>query len=178
MRFTQLNRVIHRWATVVVAIPLMIVIGTGILLMVKKDFAWIQPASQRGISSEPTLPFERILEMASTVPEAQIKDWSHIDRLDVRPSKGIVKVRSENRWEIQLDATAGEILHVAYRRSDLIERLHDGSFFHDKVKTWIFLPSAVVLLLMLLTGLYLFLLYLFIIPWQGRARRRGKSGAE
>jgi uncharacterized iron-regulated membrane protein len=174
MRFIQFNREVHRWATVVVAIPLLIVIGTGILLMLKKEFAWIQPPSQRGFSAEPMLPFERILEIAGTVPEAQIKDWSHIERLDVRPSKGIVKVRSENRWEIQLDAATGEILQVAYRRSDLIESLHDGSFFHDRVKTWVFLPSAIILAIMLLTGIYIFVIYLSI-PFQWRTLRHENS---
>jgi uncharacterized iron-regulated membrane protein len=161
----------------VVAIPLLIVIGTGVLLMLKKEFVWIQPPSQRGFSAEPTLPFERILEIAGTVPEAQVKYWSHIERLDVRPSKGIVKVRSENRWEIQLDAATGEILQVAYRRSDLIESLHDGSFFHDRVKMWVFLPSAIILAIMLLTGIYIFVIYLSI-PFQWRTLRYEKSGSE
>jgi len=163
MRFTQFNRVVHRWATVLVTIPLLIVIVTGLLLMLKKEFVWIQPPSQRGISAEPTLPFEQILETARTVPEAGIQSWEDIDRLDVRPDKGMLKVRAQNRWEIQLDAETGEILQVAYRRSDLIESIHDGSFFHDGVKMWIFLPAAIVLFIMLLTGLYLFGLYLFKI---------------
>ena len=169
MRFTQFNRVVHRWATVLVTIPLLIVIVTGLLLMLKKEFAWIQPPSQRGVSAELTLSFEQILEIARTVPEAGIQSWEDIDRLDVRPDKGMLKVRAQNRWEIQLDAVTGEILHVAYRRSDLIESIHDGSFFHDGVKMWIFLPAAIVLFIMLLTGLYLFGLYLFIILFQGRS---------
>jgi len=174
MHFAQFNRVVHRWSTVVVTIPLLIVLGTGILLMLKKEFVWIQPPSQRGISAEPTLPFERILEIAGTVPELEIQGWENIDRLDVRPSKGIIKVRSSNRWELQLDAVTGEILQVAYRRSDLIESIHDGSFFHDRVKMWIFLPSAFVLLLMLLTGLYLFVFYFFILPFRGRGSGLGE----
>lgn len=175
MHFAQFNRVVHRWATVVVTIPLLIVIGTGILLMLKKEFTWIQPPSQRGGAVEPTLPFEQILDISKTVPEAEIQSWGDIDRLDVRPGKGMLKVRAQNRWEIQIDAETGEILHVAYRRSDLIESLHDGSFFHDRMKMWIFLPAAIVLFIMLLTGLYLFGLYLFIILFQGRVRFRGRS---
>ncbi len=169
MRFTQFKRVVHRWATVLVAIPLLIVIGTGLLLMLKKEFVWIQPPSQRGVSAELTLSFEQILEISKTVPEAEIQSWEDIDRLDVRPGKGMLKVRAQNRWEIQLDTEAGKILQVAYRRSDLIESIHDGSFFHDRVKMWIFLPAAIVLFIMLLTGLYLFGLYLFITLFQGRS---------
>ena len=152
------------------AIPLALVIGTGILLLLKKDVEWIQPPTQAGSTSEPGLSFDRILDVVRTVPEAGIRSWDDIERVDVRPSNGMLKVRAKNRWEIQLDATTGAILQVAYRRSDLIESLHDGTFFHDKAKLWVLLPNAVVLLGMWLTGIYLFLL-----PYRARRRRRQRA---
>ena len=133
----------------------------------KKDIDWIQPSTQRGSTKELKLDFDQILEIAKTVPEAKIEGWADVDRLDVRPSKGMVKLRAENRWEVQIDTVSGDILQVAYRRSDLIESLHDGSFFSDKVKLWIFLPSAVILLLLWLTGIYL-----FVLPHLNRRRRK------
>ena len=123
--------------------------------------------TQQGSTTEPGLSFDRILEVARTVPEAGIRSWDDIDRLDVRPSDGMLKVRAKSRWEIQLDAKTGAILQVAYRRSDLIESLHDGTFFHDKAKLWVLLPNAIVLLGMWHTGIYLFLL-----PYRARRRRR------
>jgi uncharacterized iron-regulated membrane protein len=158
MTLAKFNRVFHRWASMIVALPILVVIVTGLILQLKKEVAWIQPPTQRGGSTELGLSFDRILEIAQTVPEAGIESWEDVDRLDVRPSKGMLKVRGVNRWEVQIDAKSGEVLHVAFRRSDLIESLHDGSFFHDKVKLWIFLPSAVVLLALWVTGIYLFLL--------------------
>ena len=161
MHFAQWNRVIHRWATVWVAVPLLIVILTGLLLMMKKNFSWIQPESMRGKANVPSVSFEHILKTASSVECADISTWDDINRLDVRPSKGIVKVRAESGWEIQVDTETGDVLQVAYRRSDLIESLHDGSAFGDHVKNWVFLPSGLILFVMLLTGVYLFGLYLF-----------------
>ena len=152
------------------AVPLALVIGTGILLLLKKDVEWIQPPTQAGSTSEPGLSFDRILEVARTVPEAEIRSWDDIERVDIRPFNGMLKVRAKNRWEIQLDATTGAILQVAYRRSDLIESLHDGTFFHDKAKLWVLLPNAVVLLGMWLTGIYLFLL-----PYRAKRRRRQRA---
>ena len=76
----------------------------------------------------------------------------------MRPSKGVIKVRAKNRWEVQLDHQSGEILQVAYRRSGLIESIHEGTFFHDKVRLGIFLPSAIILLILWVTGIYLFLM--------------------
>ena len=98
------------------------------------------------------------LETAKNAKNVTIKDWSDIDRLDVRPEKGIVKVRTKNRWELQIDTNTGQVLQEAYRRSDLIETLHDGSWFNSSIKYLIFLPSGIVLLVLWLTGIYLVLL--------------------
>ena len=162
----KFNRVFHRWASVLIALPLLLVIGTGLLLMLKKEVAWIQPPIQQGSTKEPGITFDRILAIAQSVPEAEINGWEDVDRLDVRPLKGMLKVRAMNRWEIQIDGVTGEVLQVAFHRSDLIESLHDGSFFHDKVKLLIFLPSALILLLLWVSGIYL-----FILPYLARRNR-------
>lgn len=170
MTFARFNRIFHHWGAVIVAIPLLLVVLTGFLLLLKKEVGWIQPPTQRGASSEIALTFDKILDISKTVSEADIQGWDDIDRIDVRPSRGMLKVRAENRWEIQLDAATGEILQVAYRRSALIESLHDGTFLHPKAKLWVFFPSAVVLLGMIVTGIYL-----FIIPYLAAARHRRDS---
>lgn len=172
MKFSwnRFSRKIHYWGALTCALPILVVIATGLVLQLKKDVSWVQPTSQRGEGKIPTLAFERILEIATTVSDAEIKNWGDVDRLDVRPKKGIVKVRAKNRWEIQVDSSSGKILQVAYRRSDLIESLHDGSFFHDKAKLWIFLPCAVILLILWISGIYLFL-----IPILSKRKRRIKQ---
>lgn len=154
--WSRLNRKVHYWGAAACGLPVLIVILTGILLLLKKESDWIQPSTMKGGGAEPTVPFEQILQRVRSVPEAEVSSWGDIDRLDVRPSKGVIKVQAKNRWEVQLDHQTAEVLSVAYRRSDLIESLHDGSFFHDAVKLWIFLPSAVILLGLWLTGLFLF----------------------
>lgn len=174
MRLTQFNRVVHRWGSLVVAVPVLVVLLSGLILLLKKEFTWIQPATQKGNSKELLLGFDEVLAIVKTVPEACIESWDDINRLDVRPSKGMLKVRAENSWEIQIDTQSGEILQVAYRRSDLIESLHDGSFFHDKARLWVFFPSAVVLLGLWLTGIYLFGLYIYLGGRGRRARKRGE----
>lgn len=173
MKACQFFRITHRWGALIIAIPLGIVIVTGIILQLKKEFSWIQPPTAKGTGNVPSLSFDQILEVAKTVPDAGIEGWKDIDRLDVRPDKGSVKVRVKNRWEIQLDADSGEILQVAYRRSDLIESIHDGRFFHEKAKLWLFLPAGLILALLWATGMYLFLL-----PYLVKRRRRKKNRSE
>ncbi len=167
MSFRKINRSTHKWASIIVAIPVLIIIVTGILLLVKKEFSYLQPASQSGVSNVPSISFDVILEQAKSVEEAQVDSWDSIDRLDVRPSKGIIKIRTNSQWEIQLDSETAEILHVAYRRSDTIEQIHDGTYWQKNANLWLSLPVAITLLLISLTGLFL-----FFYPYYKRFQKR------
>ncbi|GIT57713.1 MAG: hypothetical protein Ct9H300mP18_11420 [Candidatus Neomarinimicrobiota bacterium] len=88
------------------------------------------------------------MRLRKTVKETNIDSWNDIDRLDVRIEKGIAKVRTKDRWEVQVDTYSGKVVQVAYRRSDIIEELHDGSWFHENVKLLIFLPSGIILFIL------------------------------
>lgn len=156
----------HRWAAVAVAVPFLIVVVTGVLLQLKKQVPWVQPPTQRGQGKAPVLPFAELLARLKAIPEAETREWKDIDRIDVQPGRGLIKVTCKNRWEVQLDAENGAVLHSAYRRSDLIESLHDGSWFHEAAKLWIFLPSGILVLSLWLTGIYL-----FALPWWVKWRR-------
>jgi len=179
--FVQINwrvwtRKGHRWGAIVVALPFLLVISTGLLLQLKKEWAWVQPPTTRGKGKTPEITLEAILAAARSVPEAEITGWPDVDRLDLQPGRGIVKVQARNRWEVQVDLQTGEVLQVAYRRSDVIESLHDGSWFADRAKLWVFLPVAVIVLGLWVTGIYLFFLP-YAVRWS-RRRGGGKASSE
>lgn len=139
---------------------MLLVIPSGLLLQVKKQVAWIQPPTQRGEISNatPSQSWDEILHVVRQERDSGVDTWSDINRLDVRPSRGIVKVRCKNRWEVQIDLQTGKILSSTRRRSDLIESLHDGSFFSDAAKLWVFLPNGLALSVLWCTGLWLWYL--------------------
>jgi len=166
MSFSFLTRRVHRWGAIAIGLPLMLVIGSGILLQVKKQFPWVQPSEQRTAVPTPSVPWDVVLAAAKAMPDAGVTGWEDIDRVDVRPGKGILKIITHSRWEAQLALADGAVLQVAYRRSDLIEQLHDGSFFGDAAKLWIFLPSGIVLFALWATGLYL-----WVLPWLTKRKR-------
>lgn len=58
-----------------------------------------------------------------------------LDRIDVRPDKGIAKFIFGRQLEVQIDGATGEVLHIGKRHADWIEDLHDGSLFDDWLKT-------------------------------------------
>lgn len=134
---------------------------TGILLAFKKDIDIIQPPTQKGVSKSLSdwKSIENLAQLSNTAfynaqPE---QAGNKIDRLDVRPSKGIAKVLyKKGNWEVQIDGMTGEVKSIAKRHSDWIESLHDGSIISD----WFKLISMNVLgwgaTLMIITGLWLY----------------------
>lgn len=167
MRIYRLNRKVHFWATVFVALPLLVMIGSGLLLQLKKQWTWVQPEEKRGTGTTPAVGFDGILAALRQEPRLAVDGWEDVNRIDVRPGRGIAKVWLMSGWEVQVDLGTGRVLQSAYRRSDLIESIHDGSFFGgDWVKLGIFLPTGITLLVMWLTGLWMFL-----HPFLGRRKR-------
>jgi uncharacterized iron-regulated membrane protein len=155
--FNVLNRKIHYWASVIIAIPLLVIILTGLLLQAKKQSAWVQPPERRGTGSVPVLSLDELLTRVKQTPDMHVTSWDDVNRIDVRPGRGVAKVWLHNGYEVQVDLGTGSILQVAYRRSDLIESIHDGSFFGgDWVKLGLFLPTGITLLLLWLGGLWMF----------------------
>ena len=173
MRFNVLTRKIHYWTACVIGIPVLVILSTGVLLQAKKHWTWVQPAEQKGTGTSPVIDLPQILASVQSVAEMAVTGWADVNRLDVRPGKGVAKVWLENGWEVQVDLGTGAVLQTAYRRSDLIESIHDGSIFGgDITKLGLFLPSGVGLLALWITGLWMFWL-----PFSVRRRRRKQAEA-
>jgi uncharacterized iron-regulated membrane protein len=157
VRFNVLNRKVHYWASALVALPVLVILLSGLVLQLKKQWTWVQPPEQRGSGTVPALDLEGILASVRGVPELAVSSWDDVNRIDVRPSRGMAKVWLHSGWEAQVDLGSGRVLQSAYRRSDLIESIHDGSFFAgDWSKLGLFLPSGAVLLLLWASGLWMF----------------------
>ena len=70
MKLSKLSRVLHRWGSIIALLPITIIIFSGIVLQLKKVSPYVQPPTQSGAGTEPAIGFDRILEVARTVPEA------------------------------------------------------------------------------------------------------------
>ncbi len=133
---------------------------TGILLSWKKDIALIQPKTQvvEDNNVESWLSSATLIAIANDTifkirsPVA----LEGVDRLDYRPDKGIVKVLyKKGNWEVQINATTGDILSVDKRYSDIIEKIHDGSIISDGVKLITMNGLGIALLFMSFSGFWL-----------------------
>ena len=129
-------------------------------MVLKKEFDFLQPPTQKGESKE-LATWKPINELANIATTAFYKKYpeqkgNEIDRMDVRPSKGIVKVIYEKGcWEVQVDGTNGEIKSIARRHADWIEHLHDGSIISDGFKLASMHLLGIGALLMICTGFWL-----------------------
>ena len=164
-------RVFHRWIGLTLALLLMISAVTGVLLALKKEVEIIQPPTQRGVS-ENLAEWKSLDEIRAIAEKALHETYpeqkeNSVDRMDARPSKGIVKVLFEaGNWEVQVDGKSGEVKSVEKRYSDWIESLHDGSIISDGFKLFSMNFLGIGLLFLIGTGVWL---------WYGPRRVRMKK---
>ena len=159
--FRKKSRSLHRWLSFFVALPAVLIFSTGILLLLRQEFAWIQPVSQKGIL--PGLPqrtIPELLERVSQDPKVREQtveslEWKMISSVDYKPASGVYAFRFKSGLEIQLDGANGNILSVAQRRTGFLIELHQGSYFHPWVMKYLFVPVGVALLGLWLSGIVL-----------------------
>ncbi len=165
---------IHKWIGIVLGLVLIMSAVTGALLLLKKEYHWIQPSTQRGTEgpAEKLAPIHEVYKaiFALNLPEFQSEE--DIDRIDFRPGKRVHKVRSvHGNLEVQVDAISTAILgDVNIRRSDWLETIHDGNFFGEFVHDYIMVIVAVATVVLALSG-YMIWLWPKILKRRARKKR-------
>lgn len=150
-------RSLHKYVGVALVLFFLVTASTGILLGWKKNVATLQPKTFQGESVKLSgwKSFEEVAEV-SIIALDSILENPTIDRMDVRPDKGIVKVLfTEGYWEAQVDGTSGKVLSVAKRHSDWIEHLHDGSLISEGFKLLYTNILGIGMITLALSGLWL-----------------------
>ncbi|HEX6903767.1 MAG TPA: PepSY-associated TM helix domain-containing protein [Thermoanaerobaculia bacterium] len=149
---------LHLWLGILATGVILLVSITGILLNHKRPLGLMPD-----VSHTPSGPFEAALPLSELARRAEAAVGpavaaAGIDRMDVRPGDGLVKVRFDDRTvrEVDLDLNTGRVLHVGERNDVFLEKLHSGEIFGDG---WVLLSdaSAVMLCLLLLSGYWLWL---------------------
>ena len=167
-RLTRGAFYVHLWLGVLSTVALVAICITGILLNHKRGLGLMPD-----VPHEPTAPFasalplERLayaaLEAAPVHAKERWKsgdavDLALIDRMDVRPRNGFVKVRLRDKasMEMTVDIASGRVVHVGRRGDVFLEKLHSGEAFGG---AFVILSdiAAVALVLTLLTGYWLWL---------------------
>ncbi|MEM1410822.1 MAG: PepSY domain-containing protein [Pseudomonadota bacterium] len=180
-RLARQSRVLHRWIGMVLALVMAVLAVTGGFIAFKKQVDYLQPAA-RSASNAPLDALVTPAELANHVlaldlPEAQ--SLADINRIELRPAKGIYKVRLEaaDAWssprELQFDAGDGTLINDGVRGDQLWMNLHSFGVFGTATKLVVMVFAALALLWLSLSGLYLF----FFPPWfRAQKRQRQERG--
>ncbi|GAB1403315.1 hypothetical protein MASR1M74_04930 [Lentimicrobium sp.] len=147
---------------------LLVISGTGILLGWKKHSAGlILSKSYTGTSTDLSnwLPLDSLHTNACRFLQDSVspKLSTEVNRIDVRKDKGMVKfIFKQHFTGIQIDGATGNLLHIEKRRSDYIEKIHDGSildYYFETDTEWIKLTytslMGLALMMFTITGFYL-----------------------
>lgn len=132
---TRLYRKLHRWFAIPLFLFLTLIGATGLLLGWKKQ-AGLLPKTQKGsnLETQTWISLDSISNIAIRYAEQKLKKSPEIDRIDIRPQKGVAKiVYAQHFTEVQIDCATGQVLAVNARNSDLIEKIHDGSILDFKL---------------------------------------------
>jgi hypothetical protein len=154
----RLSFQLHLWLGVLSTGVLIVVAITGILLNHKRPLGLMPD-----VPNEMNGPFESALSLAKLAEHAAAAvgpaiAGAGIDRMDVRPGDGLIKIRYDDRvvTEATVDINTGAVLHVGARNDVFLEKLHSGEIFGSN---WVLLTdlAAVLLVVVLITGYWLWL---------------------
>lgn len=168
-RISRVSFYLHLWLGVIVTVALVAISVTGILLNHKRGLGLMPD-----VPHEPTAPFEHAIPLERlahaalmAVPDSARGNWKPgdpvdvrvIDRMDVRPRDGYVKVRMRDKasTEATVDIASGAVVHVGKRGDVFLEKLHSGEIFGGQPYVLLSDIAAVALLITLITGYWLWL---------------------
>lgn len=146
-------RMYHRYVALAVTIPLIFIAVTGIILQLRNQFEWLQPASVSSTLTEaPLLTLDNLTTQYGA---------ANIEQIIWRPGKKNMAVRLYDGTELQLHPQTGEILKSAKRRTNILIELHQGSWLGKFGQYFIYFISGLGLCFLIGTGL-------LIYPFKGR----------
>ncbi|MBN2237462.1 MAG: PepSY domain-containing protein [Bacteroidales bacterium] len=135
----RIYRKIHRFSASFLFLFFLFIAISGILLGWKKNSNGILLAeTQIGTSTDlkQWISLDSLQTLAIQAHKEIHFEEGIIERMEVRPDKGIIKFSFENSYlGLQIDGATGAILSTETRRSDFIEQIHDGSIV-DKALGW------------------------------------------
>jgi uncharacterized iron-regulated membrane protein len=179
-KILRLARSTHRSTGVFLFVFFFVVAITGLLLGWKKHSGgMILSKTYQGSSAElkDWLSVDSLHTLACKyLHDSVSRDLPlDLDRIDIRKDKGTVKfVFSNHFWGLQLDGATGKLLHIEQRRSDFIEKIHDGSILDQylgtsdgQIKLFYTSVMGLALLVFTITGFWL---------WYGPKRMRRAAG--
>lgn len=170
-------RAVHRVVGLVGSICMLTLSVTGFFLALKGELPGVRPPTRKFEGAKnlaamlhPSVAFQA----ATSLGLEGLAGVDDVDRFEYHAKGHVYKVLSkENYHEVQVDAATGEVLQVARRNDQMIEDIHDLSFLHPSLRTYLLPLVAVALFTLGSTGIVMFFTPV-VRRW--RFRRSGRPG--
>jgi len=142
-------RRLHRIVALIILLPLIIVSVTGIVLLVRNQFEFLQPATVKSepVSGSQLLTFESIAEEFG-------KD--KIEQIIYRPGRNSMVVRLNDDTEVQIHPQTGDVLKTAKRRTNFIIELHQGSWMGAFGQLGVHMITGLGLFFLIISGIIIY----------------------
>jgi len=137
---------IHLFIAITFILPIVIIFISGLILVSKQIFPIIQP---------PVIETQ-FIEGKSLLKLDDFTKNPEVDQIIYRPNKNNLSIRYKDDMEKQIHAQTGDVLSFAKRHTNWLLRIHQGSYFSDWVKKFIFIPTAIVLQILWISGMMLY----------------------
>ena len=148
----------HLWLGVVTTGLVLLISVTGVLLNHKRPLGLMPdvPNEPSGALAQ-SLPVAELARLAGRAVAPSIAA-AGVDRMDVRPGDGLVKVRFDDPavHEVTVDLASGRVLHVGERNDVFLEKLHSGEIFGEN-GVLLSDVAAVALVVLVISGYWLWL---------------------
>ena len=172
-------RKVHRTTGAFLFIFFFVISITGLLLGWKKNSGdYLLPKTYKGTSTQlqDWLSIDSLHLLATSYLRDSVSATASLtlERIDLRPDRGVAKFVFEYDFVgLQLDGATGALLHIDNRRSDLVEKIHDGSILDlyfkrsgGQIKLFYTTIMGLALLVFTITGFWL---------WYGPKRMRAAN---
>jgi uncharacterized iron-regulated membrane protein len=151
----------HLWLGVLFTALLLVISVTGVLLNHKRGLGLMPEVDHVPSGAFNTaLPLDDLATRAIAAVGLEGSAAELIDRMDVRPRDGLVKVRlrDASSTEVTVDVVNGSILHIGARGDVFLEKVHSGEALGST--RWVLLSTitAVGLVVLLVSGYWLWLI--------------------
>lgn len=160
MRAFRLLWLLHRWIGVGTGLVLLVTASTGFLLLMKKEWAWVQPPVVRGEAGPASAlkPLQDVYAAVFALGLPEFRSEDDIARIDFRPAQRVHKVVSvHDQVEVQVCATTLRTSGPNRRVSDLLEQIHDGSWFGSVAHSGVMPIAAASLVFLAISGYVMWL---------------------
>jgi uncharacterized iron-regulated membrane protein len=168
-------RSIHRTVGLAGSLCMLTLSATGFVLALKAELPNVRPPT-RSYKGEPDIASmvhpSDALQAATALGLDGLEGIKDVGRFEYHAKGHVYKVLSKTNYhEVQVDGATGEVVQVSRRNDQMFEDIHDLSFLHPSLRTYVLPFVAASLFVLGVTGVWM-----YFVPVVRRARFRRSSG--